>query len=483
MLANRQSTLEPSQKRFVSIRWTLPIYLLCPLVSGILLTGWLAFRSGQRAVNDVVNQLSLEIASNINNQVNDYLSQPVTISELLSVQVQSQKIDIDNVREVGKALHQITRSKALVNNLFYGNQIGEFVYSEQINNQSRLDYVDALTQFKRNAYSVNSSGEIERTLSTADYDPRQRIWYQEALRQRSAVWSDVYISTSRSALTITRATPVQMTSGEIEGVFGIDVYLSELSDFLRQLKIGESGQAFVVEPSGNLIATSAAEQPFTINEEETKRLLAIDSQNDIIRFTANQLVGQVEDLNEIAQVTSLAFKVGRDRYISHIYPLRESFGVDWLIVVTVPERDFLQSINASKRRILLIGIFICGVVSLLALSATLSIIRPIQKINQAASDVESNCYQPDALKHVMNRSDEFSELATIFNDMAAVVISREQSLSEQVDALKNEIDNYGHGRDKSASYVYRIEKFLSHIREIRQSASTISASEDKTSPN
>ena len=35
-------------KRLISIRWTLPLCVITPLISGIILTSWFGFHSGQK---------------------------------------------------------------------------------------------------------------------------------------------------------------------------------------------------------------------------------------------------------------------------------------------------------------------------------------------------------------------------------------------------------------------------------------------------
>jgi nitrate/nitrite-specific signal transduction histidine kinase len=104
---------------------------------------------------------------------------------------------------------------------------------------------------------------------------------------------------------------------------------------------------------------------------------------------------------------------------------------------------------------------VTGIASLLSLAAALYIIHPINKLTQAAIDIKNNQFSPDNLADIIARPDEFSELANLFNDMAIVVVSREQSLAEQVKLLETEIhqrEGRGNNRQKLETLLKRAEK-------------------------
>ncbi|MEL7502701.1 MAG: cache domain-containing protein [Cyanobacteria bacterium J06554_6] len=451
-------------KQSVSIRWTLPLFVVTPLISGIVLTSWLAFRSGQSAVEELVGKICTEVAANIEKRVSSYLATPSMISAGIRAEVASGNIDIDNVRQLGQTLWHLTQDDLLSSNLYYGNEFGEFVYSQNQDGNSRLDFVDEASGFRRIAYKTDDTGTPTRELTRKDYDPRNRPWYQEAADQAAPIWSQVYVATSTADLTLTRATPIFDQSGQLKGIFGIDVYLSELSDFLRDLTISRNGRAFIMEPSGELIAISADEKPFIDQGEDKLRLPATESQDALVKATAVHLAENTIEFSDSKNQYYFEFELEGQKQLAYIYPLQE-MGVDWVIGVVIPQNDYMGTIHASARRTLVVGSLISVVASLLALGAALYIVRPINKLNQAAQDIKHNRFDPDHLKGVMARPDEFSELAELFNDMAIVVVSREQTLSEQVKLLKTEISQQGSPR----STRYELEALLRRAKQMRAS--------------
>ncbi|MEM6254392.1 MAG: cache domain-containing protein [Cyanobacteria bacterium P01_D01_bin.156] len=451
------------RRRLISIRWTLPLCVVTPLVSGILLSSWLAFRSGQKAVDELVGKISAEVAGNIEKQVDSYLTKPSLISDVIEAEVTNGNLNIQNIRTLATSLQGLTRSEQLTNNLFYGNEAGEFVYNEYQNGVGRVDFVDQTTNFRRIAYQTNDVTDLSNQIKESDYDPRIRTWYKEAAFNKEPVWSQVYIANSRNALTLTRATPIFNALGQLQGVFGTDVYLVELSEFLRNLAVSPNGNAFIIEASGDLIAQSDNEQPFIEVDGKKLRLQASNSQNVSVRETVNHLLDNISDFQQTKDEYSFTFKLDGEKQLVHIYHL-QALGLKWIVGVVIPQSDYMGTIRATMRQNLMFGVAITVVTSILALGAALSIIRPINKLNQAADEIKRNRFNPRTLAHVMARPDEFSKLARLFNDMAIVVMSRQATLSEQVKSLKSEINQNGGASDERQ----KLETLLRQAQQVRK---------------
>ncbi len=454
-----------SRRQLITIRWALPFCVIFPLVSGISLTSWLAFQSGQTAVEELVGEISKEVAANIEKQVTSYLFQPSLVSAMVSAEVASGNINVKNTTELSQSLWYLTHSGLLSQNIYYGNQLGEFVYSSYQDGKSRLDIRDENTQFVRSPYYTDARGNLAQPLpesayNKADYnayDPRDRDWYKNAIAQKTVVWSDVYRAKSNNQLTLTRSTPILNSDGKDEGVFGIDVYLFELSNFLKELSVSPNGQAFIIETSGKLIATSSPDEA---------GITAVDSSDPLIQATASGLLTTVGDFKEIKSQESFSFKKDGEKQLAYVYRFQEP-GIDWLIGVTIPQSDYMETIHANARHTLILGFAITGIAACVALAATLHIIRPIRQLTQAAQDIKNNRFNSDNLAKVIARSDEFSELATVFNNMAIVVVSREQDLAEQVKSLKSEMEQ----SDRSGHYSgdrQKLNALLRRARAVRQ---------------
>ena len=180
-----------------------------------------------------------------------------------------------------------------------------------------------------------------------------------------------------------------------------------------------------------------------------------------MRETVKHLLTNIDDLSQMKDQYSFKFDLDGEKQLVHIYHLKD-LGIEWIVGVAIPQSDYMEKIWATTRHMLIIGMGITLVASLMALAAALHIIRPINKLNQAADEIKRNQFNPRTLAHVIARPDEFSKLAKLFNDMATVVMSRQQSLSEQVKVLKTEIDQNGSG-DRQ-----KLESVLRHAQQVRK---------------
>jgi HAMP domain-containing protein len=157
---------------------------------------------------------------------------------------------------------------------------------------------------------------------------------------------------------ITASLPVYDPSGQnLIGVCGTDVVLpEEFRSFLRTLDIGQTGQAFVVDRSGTLISTSADEPLMSGEGETASAILAIDSQDVLVRTTAAYLARNFGGFDQIQSAQQLAFRLNGQRQLLDVVPFQDSFGLDWLIVVTVPEADFMAQIHTNTRHTVLLSL-------------------------------------------------------------------------------------------------------------------------------
>ena len=97
-----------------------------------------------------------------------------------------------------------------------------------------------------------------RTIEKKLFDPRQRPWYQAAQTANHDTWTSVYIDFGTYDLVATRSRKVLNSNQEIDGVVATDMPLRALNDFVSNLEISPNGVAFIIEPDGNLIASSCS---------------------------------------------------------------------------------------------------------------------------------------------------------------------------------------------------------------------------------
>ncbi|MCY7509210.1 methyl-accepting chemotaxis protein [Bacillus safensis] len=96
------------------------------------------------------------------------------------------------------------------------------------------------------------------------YDPRERPWYQEALKAENGkqVITKPYVAASTGKMVITIAQKTKDGSG----VIGLDMEIDSLLQKLKEIKIGQKGYAFIMEKDKTVLADPTQKPGSQVNE-------------------------------------------------------------------------------------------------------------------------------------------------------------------------------------------------------------------------
>ncbi|MCM3026300.1 methyl-accepting chemotaxis protein [Bacillus safensis] len=96
------------------------------------------------------------------------------------------------------------------------------------------------------------------------YDPRERPWYQEALKAENGkqVITKPYVAASTGKMVITIAQKMKDGSG----VIGLDMEIDSLLQKLKEIKIGQKGYAFIMEKDKTVLADPTQKSGSQVNE-------------------------------------------------------------------------------------------------------------------------------------------------------------------------------------------------------------------------
>lgn len=304
------------------------------------------------------------------------------------------------------------------NYVYYGTRQGQFFglwrYSQQ-DGELRIKF-DAAAPRSLYRFSGIDGALSKPELETRIYDPRVRPWYETGETSPSLTWTSIYIDFRTAELVATRARRVLDAKGDLEGVVATDVSLRQLNAFVRKLKISQHALAFIIEPDGNLIASSRSPNTIMLADGSNARINAIDS-GDALQVAAFDQVRQI-----MATVPSAATPPRTTRFVGPngesiqlaYERLRDMAGLDWIIIVAVPRSDFMQGVTENVIRTAVIG----GVAALLTVLIGLVILcwvsRDLRQLAEAARQVGKG--RLDAPLEI-NRRDEIGDLATSFRRM------------------------------------------------------------------
>ncbi|MGB3694365.1 MAG: cache domain-containing protein [Spirulinaceae cyanobacterium] len=451
----------------LSISWTIPLLIVTPIITAVGLTNWLAFRSGQKAAHELAEQLSAETSDHIKANVKNYLDTPKIVNRVSEFAIVPGE-ELKDIAAIGDFFWELQNKSDLIPSIFFANAAGEYVGIEKRDGDTLLWLIDEPNQSNVEIYSLDQQGNRVGNPEIIPFDVKERPWYQAALREETLTWSSIFPSASKNTLLVTSALPIYDKNRSLLGVLEIDIPLAEISKFLRELEIGTSGEAiaFIIEPSGNIVASSAEEPAFKNNE----RLNAADSSNPLVQATQKALIEEFGGLKNIpVDQEQFMFDFKGGEQLVQVQSAKEKLGLDWLIVIVIPEADFLGSIYTSQRFTFVLAVIITALSTVLGLITSRWIVQPIRCLNQSARDIESENFQPEVLDNIVQRTDEVGELARVFQAMATVIDAREAGLTEQMDELRLEIDQarntHYQGRNIDVNYLKSLQARAKLLRD------------------
>lgn len=214
---------------------------------------------------------------------------------------------------------------------------------------------------------------LSQSAADTAYDPRTRPWYRAAVaRPDTTVWTEPYVfsSSGEPGVTVARA----LTGGP-DGtvVLGADIQLRQLVMFLQGIKISANGRAFVTDDAGRAIAASRA-WPVSV----AGRVPALTE-------VADQPLKAM--LGSSARVAPgiRTFVVAGEPYAAVVRPVRLGPGVEWMVGVYAPSRDFTVGLQRTDRLRLATILLTCVLGSLLAWPLLGRAIRPMRALHQQAT--------------------------------------------------------------------------------------------------
>ncbi|WP_395055547.1 response regulator [Polaromonas sp.] len=363
-------------RKTLSLRRVLVVSLLLFALMPAGLVAWLMARSSAQAAQDLAGEILLNVAVKIEAGAQAHLGQAHhALNGLFPERPSaSQTEQARDWLRSGAAFEPmafaLARQSAETPHLYFGNNRGEYFSVESTANGAMV-LLRGPTDAGLQAFAARRPGDRSKPVpvSQTNFEPRTRNWYQGALIAKGRVFSPIQVVPGKPQLFVTLSQPVYESDDGAAGVFGIDLYLQQLSSLLQTQRISARGAAFIVDESGLLVAGSAGDPLLRDEDGQTVRRGPQHSANPVIResFLAFQLERSRKREDSVASNMALQrLGVQGNTLLMVQRPFGESLGLRWTLVVAAPENDFTANIDhAWKLSLALIG----GLIFLGALAA------------------------------------------------------------------------------------------------------------------
>jgi diguanylate cyclase (GGDEF)-like protein len=426
---------------------TIPFVLQVAVAIGVI--GYLSFKNSQATVNELASQVRSELTARILQQLEDTVKTPNIINQINANSLLQGDLNL----VTGEGEYQFWQQMKVFpdTNLIYcaqetdGAFLGVGRSQGGVGDGLQVQMANKSTQ--RHIYfyeldEIGHRGDLKDTIEDRTYDPRLRPWYEAAKAKGEPTWSDVYLDFETLLPTITANVPIyEPETQQLQGVCATDIILSEeLNSFLRSLEISPSGIAFIVETSGLLLASSTPE-PITAGQgEDTVLLAANQSSNPLIRTTVDYLETEFDGLDQV-QSSQLAFVRDRERYFLQVSHFMDDLGLDWILVLVVPEDDFMAQIHSQNRITLVLYILALMVAAMTGIILAAEMTQPLQQLSARARDIaRGDWHQPIAI----DRSDAIGDLSRSLAVMAQQLKESLTTLEQRVEERNLELTQLNH---------------------------------------
>ncbi len=276
------------------------------------------------------------------------------------------------------------------------------------------------------------------------FDPRERSWYEKAVKADGSVWSELYIDASKLGLIITCSAAIHDAENRLIGAVGADVTLETINKKIISSQLNADGQAFLIDGHGDIIAKEglSGEDKSWKDGFEAENLL--QSANPEIKKIAKAMVAGDAGITRFKDVED-------EKYIAYT-PIKST---NWSMGVIMPVEEIIAPALATQSKMqadtaiagehirkhigrvqgILLGVFTAMtlVISILAYGLSRKITKPILKLDEGAKAIGGGDldYQLE-----VKTGDEIEELADAFNKMTSDLKICIENLRETTAAKK-----------------------------------------------
>jgi diguanylate cyclase (GGDEF)-like protein len=438
----------------VPLPWMLILPFIVQVTAVVTVVGYLAHRNGQESVVDLTEQLMDGATSRVNEKLTGYLAAPALVNQAMSDAIAQNLITLDLERPNPKIDRYLLDQMRLYPNLTWislgtekGSNVG--IWRPGEDRPLQIAMANPENQYFGTYYATNDQGRTEKLkVEKPAFKVKTRPWYQQAVAAKQPIWTNIYPGFTPGTIFLAGSQPLYDPQGQLVGVIGTDISLTNIQSFLSHNRVTPGSETFVVDRSGLLVASSGKEATFDLSSNrEPQRLTMTQSKTPLIQATAERLNGRSTSLQQI-QNQRFQFFTGGQSYFVQVMPFKLLGGLDWLIVVVVPEEDVMARIKSGTNNTFLLCLTALVAVSIFNVLISRLLVQPIRAISRASQKITEGDF---SRRLDEPRIQELAVLSNSFNHMSEEIkrsrsqledYSRvlEQKVSDRTQALQAEIE-------------------------------------------
>ncbi|TMN37496.1 methyl-accepting chemotaxis protein [Pseudoalteromonas sp. S2755] len=301
-------------------------------------------------------------------------------------------------------------------------------------------------------------------------DFRERAWYQLGKNQNKTVYTSPYTDAATGELLLSVVSPI-VVNGNFKGVIGGDLSLKTIANSVNQVNFDNTGYAFLVDKSGNIISHQHAE----FNGKKLQQA-----------YPALRL-GSVDKLQEVDT------KEGNRLF--YLHSLDNTFGTDWYLAVLIDKSKAYKTLTEITINSLIIAILAVAIGVFCVRTLAIHLLQPLRDLESAITSMANGGGDLTRRLKIVNE-DECGTVARQFNLFLGFLHGLVSNVKERADEVVISSDAAKelstHSSQKLDQQVSLIESLATAMNEMsttsteiagnaQQAASSITSVNEKTS--
>jgi signal transduction histidine kinase len=422
-----------------SIQTLFSLAFILQVIIPIGVISYLSWKNTENSVEALASQLIDRTGNRVKTYIHDALSDAEVILKNNVYALDNQYIQTNNLSRWHPYFLQQIKLSPQIAYVYFGKNNGEYVEISQAAylSPTRLSYrvVEPGQIGTLKNFHLSPTGTIEKPIEQYFYDPRIRPWYDTGKQTQQARWSEVYqFIENPEILGMSLVKSYYDDQRQFQGVLGVDFTLLNLNQILQDFNTVPGSAIFITETNGKLIANSLNETPYN---QLLQRIKADQSKSPLIRTAAQQVLAKYALNSRDPLNQGFKFQLDGKLNYGRILRLQNQQGLNWLVVIVMPERAFMGQILQQRQQT---GILI-AIASLVALVTSLAlgrwVARPIVQLSRTSQRIATGDF--DAPIEVVHSSQEVNALAQEFTHMRDELQKNQQILESQARHLEGRV--------------------------------------------
>jgi adenylate cyclase len=362
---------------------------ICTAFVGLMaLSAFIIIYISYQSHTKVLMRLATDIINSVTNTVIEknlnYFLPTAKMTDLAAKIAENKVIDAKETDKIEQFGIQIMKSYPQVISFYYGDENGNFVMPKILPDKTMATKIILRNKNEKKQiwrYRDKTGKQIKtEVFKNIDYDPRIRPWYKGAKKNKKIFWTKIYMHFTSQKLGITVAAPVFNEKKKLQGVFGLDLELSELSKFMESIKIGQNGFCFIVNNYDEIVAYPLETTKIIKNNNQMQPIKMQEMDNLLVHSFAKEYQSRKE--------ARFKFVFGSSVYFGIVKKFPSSFQKNWSLMIIVPEDDFLGVAKKNNINNLIFSILVLIIGIILAFWISKNISKPIVLLTRETKKIK-----------------------------------------------------------------------------------------------